>query len=185
MAVYTVCDTAVVPDHNPLFIPDFDTGFDLWPSFVIRIGRLGKSVAPRFAHRYVEALGAGVLVQGHDLLRNLSARGMPWMEAVSFDNAAPHGTLSPAGLADCEAALLRFALTPLSEFAPDKPATDSTPFTLPINLTQVISDLSRNYTLKNGDLIYIACTPQALPATPDTRLTLWLGETRAATIRIK
>lgn len=185
MVDYTLCDTAIVPDHNPLFVPDFDTQFDLWPAIVIRIGRLGKSIAPRFAHRYVDAMAAGVVVQAHNVLRELASRGMPWMEGVSFDCSAPHGPWAEADLETCASTPLRFAVSPIREASPDSPPPGAEPYTLPLDLREVIASLSRLNTLKNGDIIYIAATPRSLTAEPDTRVTLWLGDKPAARIRVK
>ncbi len=185
MVTYTLCDTAVVPDHNPLFVPDFDSQFDIWPAIVVRIGRLGKSIAPRFAHRYVDAMAGGVIVQAHHILRFMSSQGMPWMEGVSFDNAAPHGAWISCDLDTCSSTPLRYTVTSLSQPIPETPPADATAYPLSVDLQDAIPDISCINTLKNGDLLYIACTPQSLIATPDTRLTIWLGDRQAASIRIK
>ncbi len=184
-ALYTVCDTAVVSDRNPVFVPDFDVAFDVWPAVVVRIGRLGKSIAPRFAHRYVDALGAGLLIQARGRLRELSARGLPWTEAVAFDSSAPHGEMAPATLEEIQGVALGYSVSPLK--AAGEPEETLPPPLGPLrsDVAGIISRLSETNTLKNGDLIYLAATEAPLTARPDTRLKIWLDGRCALSIKIK
>ena len=71
-------DSAVIQSHRPLFLPDFSEHFSASLSVAVRIGRLGKRVAVRYAHRYWNAVtvsmitgsdsvnGAGAQIDGFD-----------------------------------------------------------------------------------------------------------------------
>ena len=49
-------DSALLKDGKPFFIPDFSKQVDYETELVVRISRLGKNIAPRFAHRYYDAI---------------------------------------------------------------------------------------------------------------------------------
>lgn len=48
-------DSSVIYNRKPLFLPDWSEGFVAQVALAVRIGRLGKHVAHRFAHRYWDA----------------------------------------------------------------------------------------------------------------------------------
>lgn len=56
-------DSAVVPNRRPWFVPDFGGEWVARFLLAVRIGRLGKGIAPEFAYRYVD----GVTVAVHPL----------------------------------------------------------------------------------------------------------------------
>ena len=45
-------DSAILKDGKPFFIPDFSDEVHYETEVVVRICRLGKNIAPRFANRY-------------------------------------------------------------------------------------------------------------------------------------
>ena len=49
-------DSALLKDSKPFFIPDFSQQVDYETELVVRINRLGKNIAPRFASRYYLSL---------------------------------------------------------------------------------------------------------------------------------
>ena len=49
-------DSAILKDGKPFFIPDFSNEVHYETEVVVRICRLGKNIAPRFAHRYYDAV---------------------------------------------------------------------------------------------------------------------------------
>lgn len=61
-----LADSSILPSGRPLFVPDWATAFTGTLCTIFRVGRLGKCVAPRFAHRYWDALTAGLLTCGLD-----------------------------------------------------------------------------------------------------------------------
>ena len=49
-------DSAILKDGKPFFIPDFSNEVHYETELVVRINRLGKNIASRFAHRYYDAV---------------------------------------------------------------------------------------------------------------------------------
>lgn len=77
-AWYEMPDSSILRTGNPFFVPDFDTEFLAFPSICYRIGRLGKSIARRFADRYIDSATVAVAVVASNRLRDLREQGMPW-----------------------------------------------------------------------------------------------------------
>ena len=51
-------DSAILKDGKPFFIPDFSDEVHYETEVVVRICRLGKNIAPRFANRYYDAVSS-------------------------------------------------------------------------------------------------------------------------------
>ena len=159
---YEMPDSSIIRTGNPWFVPDFAEEFKFFPSIVYRIGRLGKSISERFAHRYLESVGMAGAVVAEDLLRELREKGLPWAEAVSFDRSCLLGNLQPI-----DTLLYKTGLTIMSgndEFRYEPESLRHNPY-------EIVSLLSRTHTLKNGDLLLAGLTPEGITLRPDTKLT--------------
>ena len=88
-------DSALLKDGKPFFIPDFSKQVDYETELVVRISRLGKNIAPRFAHRYYDAVTVGIDFTARDLQRKFRAEGKPWELCKGFDNSAVIGDFVP------------------------------------------------------------------------------------------
>lgn len=55
---YLMADSSILCTGRPFFLPDYAKGFVATPTIVVRTGRLGKCIAPKFAHRYWDAFTA-------------------------------------------------------------------------------------------------------------------------------
>ena len=53
-------DSAILKDSKPFFIPNFSNEIHFETELVVRINRLGKNIAPRFANRYYDAVTVGI-----------------------------------------------------------------------------------------------------------------------------
>ena len=63
--IFTFADSAVGRDVMPLFVPDFNPDGTQWQcraALAFRIERLGKNVSPKFALRYIDAVGVVALL---------------------------------------------------------------------------------------------------------------------------
>ena len=60
---YLMADSSILFTGRPFFLPDFAQAFVATPTLVVRTGRLGKCIAPKFAYRYWDAFTAGFTVR--------------------------------------------------------------------------------------------------------------------------
>ena len=76
-------DSAILKDGKPFFVPDFSHEVHYETEVVVRICRLGKNIAPRFAHRYYDAVPVtrGSCAKGLTTLQ-LSVRSFLWNKPV-------------------------------------------------------------------------------------------------------
>ena len=88
-------DSAILKDGKPFFIPDFSNEVHYETELVVRINRLGKNIASRFAHRYYDAVTVGIDFTARDLQRRFREVGNPWELCKGFDSSAAIGTFVP------------------------------------------------------------------------------------------
>lgn len=67
------CDASLLQGRKPMFLPDWSEDVRMSPCLVVRISRLGKCIAPKFASRYYDAVAPGLDFTAVDWLnRNYS-----------------------------------------------------------------------------------------------------------------
>lgn len=148
---------SLLKDGKPFFIPDFSSQIHYETELVIKICRLGKNIAEKFAHRYYEEVTVGIDFTARDLQTDFRQRGLPWELSKAFDNSAVVGTFIP--LADIgNADQLSFHLT-INEQTVQQGQTNRMIF----SVDKIIAYISRFFTLRIGDLIYTG-TPAGVGA---------------------
>ena len=141
-------DTALLKDGKPFFIPDFSKQADYETELVVRISRLGKNIAPRFAHRYYDAVTVGIDFTARDLQRKFRAEGKPWELCKGFDNSAVIGDFGPVN---------RFKDVQNLDFHLDidgNKVQQGNTCNMIFKIDEIIAYVSQFYTLKIGDLLY-------------------------------
>lgn len=146
--IFTKPDSALLKDGKPFFIPDFTEQCDYETELVVRICRLGKNIAPRFAHRYYDAVTVGIDFTARDLQRKFRANGWPWELCKGFDSSAVIGNFLPKDkLPDVQQIPFRLDIdghTAQSGYSGD--------MLFPVD--EIIAYVSRFFTLKIGDLVF-------------------------------
>lgn len=141
-------DSALLKDGKPFFIPDFSEQVDYETELVVRINRLGKNIAERFAHRYYDAVTVGIDFTARDLQRKYRAEGKPWELCKGFDNSAAIGDWIPVDrFKDIQQ--LNFHLDIDGKTVQRGYAGD-----MLFKIDQIIAYVSRFCTLKIGDLLF-------------------------------
>lgn len=141
-------DSALLKDGKPFFIPDFSRQVDYETELVVRISRLGKNIAERFAHRYYDAVTVGIDFTARDLQRRFRAEGKPWELCKGFDSSAAIGNFVPIErFKDIQQ--LSFRLDIDGQTVQSGCTSD-----MIFRVDEIIAYVSRFYTLKIGDLLY-------------------------------
>lgn len=92
---YFIADSALVNAGKPFFIPEFADEFEAFLAPVVRISRIGKSIAARFAERYYTEIAPAVHFRASKLRRQLLEAGLPTDPSHSFDRAMTVGSFLP------------------------------------------------------------------------------------------
>lgn len=157
-------DSALLKDGKPFFIPDFSNEIHYETELVVRICRLGKNIASRFAYRYYDAVTVGIDFTARDLQRTFREVGNPWELCKGFDNSAAIGTFVP---------LEEFSGKEHLNFHLDIDGKevqrgDSADMLFPIG--DIISYVSKFVTLKIGDLLFTGTPAGVGPVAPGQHL---------------
>lgn len=122
-------DSCLLNGKKPFFIPDHTSEIGVTECIILRVSRLGKEIAFKFASRYYDAVAPGADFAALDILREAKANGKPWTQAIGFDYSLAIGTFSDERLAISG----DFVLSP----------------------EEAIAQASKVMTIRQGDLIYI------------------------------
>lgn len=146
--IFMKSDSSLLKDGKPFFIPDFSSEIHYETELVVKIDRLGKNIAERFAHRYYSEVTVGIDFTARDLQRRLREQGLPWEISKAFDNSAAIGTFIPLEKAG-DVNQLSFHLDMNGKTVQQGNTAD-----MLFSVDQIIAYVSRFFTLKIGDLIY-------------------------------
>ena len=123
-------DSCLLNGRKPMFMPDWTNELGVTECMILRVSRLGKEIAPRFANRYYDAVAPGADFTALDILRAAQADGRPWTEALAFD----------------------FSLA-IGEWTNGEELKEKGEWL--VSPEEAISQASRLMTIRQGDLIYI------------------------------
>ena len=129
-------DSCMLNGRKPMFIPEWTKELGVTPCIVLRVSRLGKCIATRFADRYYDAVAPGADFVALDLLREAQAKGGPWTQAIGFDYSLAIGEWEPTpcpSLKGREFEGTEYVMSP----------------------EEAIAEASQWMTIRQGDLIYI------------------------------
>lgn len=90
-------DSCLLNGRKPFFIPDWTKEVGVTECMILRVSRLGKNIALRFADRYYDAVAPGADFIALDKKRELQAAGRPWTEALAFDYSLVIGEWTDKG----------------------------------------------------------------------------------------
>lgn len=146
--IFMKSDSSLLKEGKPFFIPDFSSEIHYETEIVIRINRLGKNIAERFAHRYYDEVTVGIDFTARDLQTKLRSQGLPWELSKAFDNSAATGTFIPlADVGDINNIPFHLEIN-------GKKVQEGNTANMLFNVDKIIAYVSRFFTLKIGDLIY-------------------------------
>ncbi|MCD8236616.1 MAG: fumarylacetoacetate hydrolase family protein [Prevotellaceae bacterium] len=146
--IFSKPESALLREGKPFFVPDFAERFDYETEIVVRINRLGKNIAERFAYRYYDEITIGLDITARDLQQQLRKDGLPWDICKGFDGSAVIGDfVNKSEFEDINS--LNFSLQ-IDQQTVQKGCTRDMIF----SIDQIIAYASRFFTLKTGDLIF-------------------------------
>lgn len=172
-------DSSLLKDGKPFFIPDFSSEIHYETELVIKVDRLGKNIAERFAHRYYHEVTVGIDFTARDWQRRLRAQGLPWELSKSFDNSAAIGTFIP--LAEVgNVNDLSFRLDLNGETVQEGHTRE-----MLFSVDRIIAYVSRFFTLKIGDLIYTGTPAGVGPVHIGDRLEGYVGDRKLLDFHVR
>lgn len=141
--IYHKPDNCLVRNNEAFYLPDFATIFIARIAYVIKIKKIGKQIKTHFAHRYYDEVSVGLNIEAKDKLAQLRSQGLPWDQAVCFDYSAPLGTFTNKQTKKH----IQLFINNNEQVILDLNQ---------LHIDKIIADISHQFTLKIGDLIYIS-----------------------------
>jgi 2-keto-4-pentenoate hydratase/2-oxohepta-3-ene-1,7-dioic acid hydratase in catechol pathway len=141
-------DSAILPKEQDFYIPEFTQSLHYEVEVLVKIHKVGKHIAPAFAHKYYDEISLGIDFTARDVQDELKKKGLPWEKAKAFDGSAVIGkwvTKSNYGSIDH----LTFSLQKNQEVVQQA----STELML-WKVDELIAYVSSFFTLKKGDIIF-------------------------------
>lgn len=177
--IFMKADSALLKDGKPFFIPDFSKEIHYETEIVVKIDRLGKNIAERFAHRYYHEVTVGIDFTARDWQRRLRAEGLPWELSKSFDHSAVVGIFVP--LEDVG------NIDDLSFHLDLNGARAQTGWTgdMLFSVDKIVAYVSRFFTLKMGDLIYTGTPAGVGPVKIGDHLEGYIGERKLLDFHVR
>lgn len=171
---YLMADSAILYTGRPFFVPDFAHHFVATPTIVVRTGRLGKCIAPKFAHRYWDAMTAAFSVKA-------CQSDDPRVEGLdrAFDGAAIVGDwVEQAGLDDPMHATVSLAVN--GEEVSNHCLDD-----MQQPLHELMAAVSTRCSIKMGDMILTGDAGQGHLLAPGDRLTATIGGKPVLDVKVR
>ncbi len=141
-------DTALLDQSSAFYYPSFSADVHYELELVFRIGKVGKNIEAKFAHKYIDALGLGIDFTARDVQSKLKEKGLPWEKAKAFNGSAFISNLRPFQESD---------LTNSIDFQLEKngiTVQNGSSDLMIWNIAELIADISQYFTLKTGDYIF-------------------------------
>lgn len=177
--VFLKPDTSILLKKQPFFIPDFSDHVHHEVEVLVKINKVGKHIAKKFAHKYYDEVGLGIDFTARDLQAQLKAKGLPWEKAKAFDGAAVIGKwLSKAKFQDINN--INFSLKKNDEIV----QSANTELML-WKVDELIEYVSKYFTLKIGDIIFTGTPAGVGKVFAEDRLQGYIEEEEIFSIKVK
>lgn len=140
-------DNAVLRNNDDFYLPHFSKDIVCGCGVVVRITRLAKCIAPKFASRCYDSITTGVTFVARDTMQQALSEGRACDEAYSFDRSTAIGTewIEPSEIGEGVVEMnvgeksQKFSVAELKQ-----------------SIDECVSAVSQKLTLKMGDLVFIA-----------------------------
>lgn len=145
--VFLKPDSAILLKNNPFIIPAFSGDVHYEVEVLVKINKVGKHIATRFAHKYYDEIGLGIDFTARDIQKKCKEKGLPWEKAKAFDGSAVIGEFYSKEQFDLDH--LQFQL-----FKNNDIVQDGNTSAMLWKIDELIAYVSQYFTLKKGDVIF-------------------------------
>ena len=176
--VFLKPDSAILPKKNPFFIPPFSNDVHYEVEVLVKINKVGKHIAAKFAPKYYDEIGLGIDFTARDIQKKCKEKGLPWEKSKGFDGSAVIGEFFSKE--EFNLNNLQFQL-----FKNDKLVQDGNTSNMLWGIDELIAYVSQYFTLKKGDVIFTG-TPSGVGSVKENDVLKGVLKSREAfNIRVK
>ncbi|MEE9350138.1 MAG: fumarylacetoacetate hydrolase family protein [Flavobacteriaceae bacterium] len=176
--VFLKPDSAILPRKMPFFIPDFAKEIHYEVEVLVKINKVGKHIATKFAYKYYDEIGLGIDFTERKLQKELKLKGLPWEKSKAFDGSALIGKFYQKEKFDLKNT--SFQLHKNNTIVQNG-NTNNMLWTI----DELIAYVSQYFTLKKGDIIFTG-TPAGVGKVQENDILIGILENEEAfNIKIK
>ena len=178
--VFTMPETSLLKDGKPFFLPQFSNRIEYETELVFHMSRLGKNIAPKFAHRYYDSVTVGIDFTARDIQAEARRTGNPWDISKGFDYSAPIGRFVPLPEMPPKADNIEFSMR-----LNGTPVQQGNSRDMIFSIDRIIAYVSQFYTLKIGDIIFTGTPAGVGPVKIGDHIEGFIGDTRVLDFFVK
>lgn len=178
--VFTMPETSLLKEGKPFFLPQFSNRIEYETELVFHISRLGKNIAPKFAHRYYDSVTVGIDFTARDIQAEARRTGNPWDISKGFDYSAPIGRFVPLPEMPPKADNIEFSMR-----LNGVPVQQGNSRDMIFSIDRIIAYVSQFYTLKIGDIIFTGTPAGVGPVKIGDHIEGFIGDTRVLDFFVK
>ncbi len=167
-------DSSQLLPGKPFFYPNFSQEIHYEGELVLKIGRNGRHIESKFAHKYYSEITVGIDFTARDLQKKFKEKGWPWELAKGFDGSAAIGRFVPLPESPIVYSLRKNG---------DQVQLGNTRDMI-FHFDAIIAYVSQFYTLKMGDVIFTGTPAGVGPIKIGDRFEGYIGEERVLDLRI-
>jgi len=172
-------ETSIIHKKQPFFIPNYSSNIQFEVEIIVQISRLGKSISPQFSHKYYNELGLGIDFTARDIQNDLKKNGLPWEKSKAFDGSALIGKwINKNEINDLNN--IKFNLKKNKKIVQEGNSSK-----MLWNIDELISEISKYFTLKIGDIIFTGTPSGVGKVVENDVLTGSLDDKESFSIKIK
>ena len=172
-------ETSIIHKKQPFFIPNYSINIQFEVEIIVQISRLGKSISPQFSHKYYNELGLGIDFTARDIQNDLKKNGLPWEKSKAFDGSALIGKwINKNEINDLNN--IKFNLKKNKKIVQEGNSSK-----MLWNIDELISEISKYFTLKIGDIIFTGTPSGVGKVVENDVLTGSLDDKESFSIKIK
>lgn len=173
-------DSAILQKGRDFYLPDFSQDVHHELEVVLKMSKMGKHVAPKFAHKYFTQVTVGIDFTARDLQSELKSKGLPWEKAKGFDGSAVVGEffeLEELG-GDIQNLNIRLEVNGVT-----RQEGNTSQMIFPVDV--LISHLSTYYTWRHGDLLFTGTPAGVGKVETGDILTGYINDKKAFEVGVK
>lgn len=172
-------DIALLRPGTPFFYPNFSKDIHFECELVVKINRVGKNIAEKFAHKYYDEIGLGIDFTARDLQQICKEKSHPWEIAKSFEGSA---AISKEFIYKNELDLenIKFSFYQNGELKQTGSTQD-----MIFSIDALIAYVSQFMTLKKGDLLYTGTPAGVGPIAIGDELKGFIGDREMFITKVK
>lgn len=178
--IFSKPDTALLRNNSPFYLPEFSQDVHHEVELVLRIGKDGKNIDPKFASRYYDSVGIGIDFTARDIQAKLKEKALPWDIAKGFDGSAPISSifLPLSQIKDVTNISFRLEVDGVV-----RQQGNTSLMLFPFDV--IIAYLSKFFTLRVGDLIFTGTPKGVARVVAGNRLSAYIENEKLLEFEVK